>query len=76
MTIARLKTRLRDTSTTNDLPRSGWPLEMTLRQDRHVCIIHLRKRFVNASQMQDKSTEDIQTEYLLKHFVTDSVMLV
>ena len=50
MTIARLKTRLRDTGTTNDRPRSGRPRETTLRQDRHIRIIHLRNRFVNASQ--------------------------
>lgn len=50
MTIARIKTRLRDTGTTNDRPRSGRPRETTLRQDRHILIIHLRNRFVNASQ--------------------------
>lgn len=50
MTIVRLKTRLRDTGTTNDRPRSGRPRETTLSQDRHIGIIHLRNRFVNASQ--------------------------
>ncbi|VDI58173.1 Hypothetical predicted protein [Mytilus galloprovincialis] len=49
-TIARLKTRLRDTGTTHDRPRSGRPRETTLRPDRHIRIIHFRIRFVNASQ--------------------------
>ena len=48
--LARLKTRLRDTGTTHDRPRSGRPRETTLRQDRHIRIIPLRNRFVNASQ--------------------------
>ncbi|CAC5391696.1 unnamed protein product [Mytilus coruscus] len=50
MAIARLKTRLRDTGTTIDRPRSGRPRETTLRQDRHIRIIHLWNRFVNALQ--------------------------
>ncbi|VDI22612.1 Hypothetical predicted protein, partial [Mytilus galloprovincialis] len=50
ITIARLNTRLRDTGTTNDRPRSGRPRKTTLRQDRHIRIVHLRNRFVNASQ--------------------------
>ncbi|VDI58286.1 Hypothetical predicted protein [Mytilus galloprovincialis] len=50
MTFARLKTRLRDTDTTNDRPCSGRPRETTLRQDKHIRIIHLRNRFINASQ--------------------------
>ena len=36
MTIARLKTRLRDTGARNDRPRSGRSREMTLHQDRHI----------------------------------------
>ncbi|VDI56318.1 Hypothetical predicted protein [Mytilus galloprovincialis] len=50
MTIARLETRLRDTSTTHHRPRSGRPSETTLRPDRHIRIIHLRIRFLHASQ--------------------------
>ncbi|VDI61388.1 Hypothetical predicted protein [Mytilus galloprovincialis] len=46
MTIARIKTRLRDTDTTNDRPRSGRPRQtiVTSRQ------AHPNNRFVNASQ--------------------------
>ncbi|CAC5396534.1 unnamed protein product [Mytilus coruscus] len=47
MTIARLKTRLRDAGTTNDRPRSGRPRETIT---PYLKIIHLRNRFVNASQ--------------------------
>ena len=50
MTITRLANRVRNTASTNDRPRSGRPRETTLRQDRYIRIIHLRNRFVNASQ--------------------------
>ena len=48
MTIYRLLVRVRATGTTSDRPRSGRPGETTLRQDRHITLIHLRNRFVTA----------------------------
>ena len=36
------------TGTTSDGRRSGRPRETTLRQDRHIQLIHLRNRFVSA----------------------------
>ena len=46
MTIYRLLVRVRATGTTSDRRRSGRPRETTLRQDRHITLIHLRNRFV------------------------------
>jgi transposase len=48
MTIYRLLSRVRATGTTSDRRRSGRPPETTLRQDRHITLIHLRNRFVTA----------------------------
>ena len=48
MTIYRLLVRVRATSTPSDRRRSGRPRETTLRQDRHITLIHLRNRFVTA----------------------------
>ena len=48
MTIYRLLVRVRATGTTSDRRRSGRPREATLRQDRHITLIHLRFRFVAA----------------------------
>ena len=49
LTITRLMSRLRQTGSTSDRSRSGCPREMTLRQDRHIRLIHLRDRFVPAT---------------------------
>ena len=46
--IYRLLVRVRATGTTSDRRRSGRPRETTLRQDRHITLIHLRNRFVTA----------------------------
>ena len=46
MTIYRLLVRVRATGTTSDCRRSGRPRETTLRQDRHITLIHLHNRFV------------------------------
>lgn len=46
MTIARLKTRLRDTAMTNDRLEVEGHGETTLRQGRHIRIIHLHNRFL------------------------------
>ena len=48
LTIYRLLVRVRATGTTSDRQRSGRPRETTLRQDRHITLIHLRNRFVTA----------------------------
>jgi transposase len=48
LTIYRLLVRVRATGTTSDRRRSGRPRETTLRQDRHITLIHLRNRFVTA----------------------------
>ena len=48
MTIYRLLVRVRATGTTSDCRRSGRPRETTLRQDRHITLIHLRFRFATA----------------------------
>ena len=48
MTIYRLHVRVRTTGTTSDIRHSGRPRETTLRQDRHITLIHLRNRFVTA----------------------------
>ena len=48
LTIYRLFVRVRATGTTSDRRRSGRPRETTLRQDRHITLIHLRNRFVTA----------------------------
>ena len=47
MTIYRLLVRVRETGT-SDRRRSGRPRETTLRQDRHVTLIHLHNRFATA----------------------------
>ena len=47
MTIYILLIRVRATGT-SDRRRSGRPRETTLRQDRHITLIHLRNRFVTA----------------------------
>jgi transposase len=48
MTIYRLFVHVRATGTTSDCRRSGRPRETTLRQDRHITLIHLRNRFATA----------------------------
>ena len=47
--ITRLISRLRQTGSTSDRSRSGRPRETTLRQDRHIRLIHLWDRFVPAT---------------------------
>ena len=47
-TITRLYQRLRQTGTTNDRPRSGRPRVTTRRQDRYMCLSHLRNQFRTA----------------------------
>ena len=44
--IWRLMIRLRQTGRTNDTPRKGRPSVTSQRQDRHVCLIHLRNRMI------------------------------
>ena len=46
MTTYRLLVRVRATGTTSD--RRGRPRETTLRQDRHITLIHVRNRFATA----------------------------
>jgi transposase len=48
MTIYRLHVRVRTTGTTSDRRHSGRPRKTTLRQNRHITLIHLRNRFVTA----------------------------
>ena len=43
-TIQRLWTRVQDTGSTNDRPRSGRPRVTTMRQDRRIRVLHLRER--------------------------------
>ena len=40
--------RLRQTGRTNDRPRNGRLCVMSQRQDRHLCLIHLRNRMIMA----------------------------
>ena len=47
-TITRLYQRLRKTETTNDRPRSGRPRVTTRRQNRYMCLSHLRNRYRTA----------------------------
>ena len=47
-TITLLYQRLRQTGTTNDRPRSGRPRVTKRRQDRYMCLSHLRYRFRTA----------------------------
>ena len=49
LTITRLMSQLRQTGSTSDRSRSGRPRETTLRQDRHIRLIHIRDRFVPAT---------------------------
>lgn len=44
-TIQRLQTRLQQTGSTHDRPRSGQPRVTTPAQDRHIRVMHLRDRF-------------------------------
>jgi transposase len=46
--ISRLLIRLRQTSRTNDRPRNDRPRVTSQRQDRHLRLIHLRKRIITA----------------------------
>ena len=48
MTQTEIANRVRATGTTSDRRHSGRPRETTLRQDRHITLIHLRNRFVTA----------------------------
>uniref|UniRef100_A0A672Z1Z5 Transposase Tc1-like domain-containing protein n=1 Tax=Sphaeramia orbicularis TaxID=375764 RepID=A0A672Z1Z5_9TELE len=49
-TISRLRTRFRDTGTTQDRPRSGRPRVTTRNQDRHIRLAHLRDRQLSATR--------------------------
>lgn len=48
--ISRLMQRLRQTGQTLDRPRSGRPRVTTPVEDRHIRVIHLRNRFVTATE--------------------------
>jgi transposase len=53
--ISRLMICLRQTGRTNDRPRNGRP-RVTLRQDRHLRLIHLRNRMITAEGTARKHT--------------------
>jgi transposase len=76
MTIYRLLVRVRATGTTSDRRRSGRPRETTLRQDRHITLIHLRNRFVTAVDTASEPLVYVTTEFLTKQFVIGCVSLV
>ena len=48
ITISRLMIRPRQTSRTNDRSRSDRPRVTSQRQDRHICLIHIRNRMITA----------------------------
>ena len=48
-TITNLRNRVRQTATAADRPRSGRPRVTTRRQDRVICLAHLRDRFLPAT---------------------------
>jgi transposase len=49
-TVERLVRRLRDTRRVVDRPRRGRPRITTPRQDRAICLAHLRNRHVTATE--------------------------
>ena len=49
-TVERLVRRLRDTRRVADRPRRGRPRITTPRQDRAICLAHLRNRHVTATE--------------------------
>jgi transposase len=49
-TVERLVRRLRDTRRVADRPRRGRPRIATPRQDRAICLAHLRNRHVTATE--------------------------
>jgi transposase len=49
-TVERLVLRLRDTRRVADRPRRGHPRITTPRQDRAICLAHLRNRHVTATE--------------------------
>ena len=53
--ISRLMICLRQTGRTNDRRRNGRP-RVTLRQDRHLRLIHLRNRMITAEGTARKNT--------------------
>jgi transposase len=63
MTIYKLLVCVRATGTTSDRWRNGRPRETTLRQDRHITLIHLRNRFVTAVDTA-RRTPDIRNNII------------
>ena len=76
MTIYRLLVRVRATGTTSDCRRSGRPRETTLRQDRHITLIHLRFRFATAVYTARRTPGIRNNRILTKQFVIGWVSLV
>ena len=68
MILYRLLVRVRATGTTCDRRRSGRPRETTLRQDRHITLIHLRNRFVSAVDTAR------QTPVIRNNIITDQTV--
>ena len=48
--ISHLAQRLRATGRLTDRPRGGRPCVTTQRQDRHICLVHLRNRLRTATE--------------------------
>ncbi|VDI39092.1 Hypothetical predicted protein [Mytilus galloprovincialis] len=76
MTIARLETRLRDTSTTMIAPVvTGQVKRRYVKTDTSASFITGFDLYTR-HKLHDKPMEDMPTEYLLKQFVTDFVKFV
>ena len=72
ITISRLMIRLRQTGGTNDRHRNVRSRMMSERQDRHVCLIHLRNRMITAENTARRTTG---LEFRIRLFAEDYVNL-
>jgi transposase-like protein len=64
ITVTMLQ-RIRQTGRTTDRPRSGRPRVTTPAEDRHIRVLHLRKRYVTATStaataLEHQSTDGVQ----------------
>ena len=75
ITISRLMIRLRQTGGTNDRHRNGRSRVMSERQDRHLCLIHLRNRVITAEDTARRISDLANVRISSRLFTEDYVNL-
>jgi transposase len=75
ITISRPMNRPRQTGGTNDRHRNGRSRVMSERQDRHLCLIHLRNRMITAKNTARRTSDLANVRISSRLFAEDYVNL-